>query len=187
MELNENEIAKDFNNIKSLNYHKVWEPFMRKYKCDIVCELGVFKGDNFVEMVKHKPKLAVAVDEWRDSGLPRKYDVYTQSEFDEQYEFFKERVSNMPFVQIIRDDTAKASKLFPDNHFDFVYIDADHSVEGSYADIINWYPKVKSGKFLVGHDYRRGFGVVEAVNRFTEEKGLKLLFLSPSTWALVKK
>lgn len=182
------DVKKDLINLRIRNHHRVWEPFMRNYNCNSVCELGVYKGDNFEEMIRHNPKLAVAVDAWKDSGIhPRKYDDWTQEEFDKQYEFFKLRVKDKPFIQIVKDTTLQAAKLFPDRYFDFVYIDADHSFENAYADILAWYPKVKKGKFLVGHDYRRGFGVIDAVNRFVKEHNLEMIFLPPSTWTLIKK
>lgn len=181
------EIVKDFKNIRKINWQRNWEPFMRKYDCQNICELGVYKGDNFSEMIKHAPKLAVAVDAWHDNGIhPRKYDDYSQEELDEQYQFFKNRVTDKSFVKIIRDFTTEAAKKFPDNYFDFVYVDADHSEAACYADITAWYPKVKPGKFLAGHDYKKGFGVVRAVNRFIKENNLQLIFLAPSNWMVIK-
>lgn len=183
-----NNVEKDFQSIQTKNYYKVWQPFMEKYDCKYVCELGIFKGGNFMEMIAHKPKLAVAVDTWNNDGVHGKNDAtYPQEELEKQYEYFKGLVKDKPFVKIVRDYTVNAAKRFPDNYFDFVYIDADHSIEACYADIITWYPKVKNGKFLVGHDYKRGFGVVAAVDRFVKENNLKLMFIHPSTWAVVKK
>lgn len=181
-------VEDDFKSIETRNYYKVWQPFMEKYKCEYVCELGVFKGGNFFEMIAHKPKFAVAIDTWNNDGVHSEKDAkYSKEELETQYKNFKETVSHFPFVRVVRDYTTNAAKSFPDRYFDFVYIDADHSVEGCYADIQAWYPKVKHGKFLVGHDYKRGFGVPAAVDRFVKEEGLKLMFLSPSTWAVVKK
>jgi hypothetical protein len=177
------ELENDFKNIG----RKAWEPFMKKYKCDCVCELGVYKGDNFLALTAHKPKLAVAVDAWRDNGVhPRAYDDYTQKEFNEQYKYFKRRVSHLPYVKIVRENTILAATLFPDNYFDFVYIDADHTMDACYTDIVNWYPKVKPTKFLTGHDYRSGFGVVEAVNKFAKEKILEIIRFGHSNWAIIK-
>ena len=42
---------------------------------------------------------------------------------------------------------------WPDESFDFVYIDGDHSYAGFSADLKMWWPKVKQGGFLAGHDY----------------------------------
>ena len=103
------------------------------------------------------------------------------------YEFFRNRVKDRRYVQIVREDTKVAAKFFSDNFFDFVYVDADHSTEACYQDLSAWYPKVKTGKFLAGHDYGRGFGVVEAVDRFVKENNLELILLTPSNWLVVKK
>src|SRR3989338_10721369 len=137
------EVEKNLKELRIRNYHRVWEPFMRKYKCDYVCELGVFKGDNFFPMISHNPRIAVAVDTWNNDGVHSKRDAsYSREELGSQYEYFKRAVDSLPFVQIIREDTAKAAIQFPDNYFDFVYIDADHSTEACYQDLVNWYPKV---------------------------------------------
>lgn len=186
------EIVKDLRNIRPKNtktrdWSRLWEPFMRKYKCDRVCELGVFKGSNFLEMIRHSPEIAVAVDTWNNDGVNSKRDAkYTKEELELQYENFKNLVSSLPFVQILREDTLAASKHFSDNFFDFVYIDADHSFEATYADITNWYPKIKQGRFLLGHDYPR-YGVGEAVDKFVKKEKLELITLFPSIWAVVKK
>lgn len=49
-------------------------------------------------------------------------------------------------------DTVAASKLFEDEFFDFVFIDADHSYPGVFDDIVSWVPKVKLGGLITGHD-----------------------------------
>lgn len=182
------DIVSDFKNVRKINGQRNWQHFMEKYNCEHVCELGVFKGDHFMEMIKHGPKLAVAVDSWDNKGVHSEKDAsYTNDELNEQYLNFKNKVNKFTFVKIIKDYTDNASRLFPNEYFDFVYIDADHSTKECYKDITNWYPKVKTGKFLVGHDYRRGFGVVDAVNKFIKENELELIFIQPSVWAVVKK
>ncbi len=161
---------------------------MKKYQCDRVCELGVYKGDNFLQMIRHSPELAVAVDTWANDGVySDQIKSYSKSELDDQYDHFTKQVQDYPFVRIIRETTTNASKRFTDNYFDFVFIDADHSFDGCKQDIQHWYPKVKKGKFLVGHDYKKSFGVYDAVNEFVADQKLDLIFLAPSTWAVIKK
>lgn len=76
----------------------------------------------------------------------------------------------------IRALSKQASTLFPDETLDFVYLDANHTYEGVLEDLIYWFPKVKKGGVLAGHDYVDGnyqvgvFGVKTAVNTFFKEK-----------------
>ncbi len=57
------------------------------------------------------------------------------------------------WVEIIPHDSLAASCRFPDNYFDFVFIDASHLYEPTKADIRLWYYKVKGTGILAGHDY----------------------------------
>jgi len=46
--------------------------------------------------------------------------------------------------------------VHPDlNHkqYDFIYIDADHSYDALISDIHAWWPKVRVGGVMAGHDY----------------------------------
>ena len=54
---------------------------------------------------------------------------------------------------MIRANSEIASDIFTDESLDFVYIDANHAYEYVVQDINLWYPKVKSGGYLCGHDY----------------------------------
>jgi len=49
--------------------------------------------------------------------------------------------------------SVEAAKLYPDEFFDYVYIDANHEPEYVTADMEAWYPKVKYGGMLSGHDW----------------------------------
>lgn len=42
---------------------------------------------------------------------------------------------------------------FKDASLDFVFIDADHEYSAVKKDILAWYPKIKPGGILAGHDY----------------------------------
>jgi cephalosporin hydroxylase len=50
--------------------------------------------------------------------------------------------------------------------FDLVYIDASHLEENVVADLEAWYPKVRAGGLLCGHDWGYYEGVEKAVHRF---------------------
>ena len=57
---------------------------------------------------------------------------------------------------VVHDDFSTNSKLiqsFPEGYFDFIYIDGDHSYKGAKSDLINYFPKVRQGGIIAGHDY----------------------------------
>jgi len=185
--MNLEEVNKDLKELKLSNYRVVWEPFMKKYRCSKICELGIFEGDNFMQMIAHEPSLAIAVDTWNNDGVHQSSDAtYTKQELNNQYQSFQSKVEDFSFVKVLKMDTVEAADEFRNNFFDFVYVDADNSYESAYKNITTWYPKVKFGKFLAGHNYNKRYGVYEAVNKFVKEKDLQLMWRPPSIWMVVK-
>jgi predicted O-methyltransferase YrrM len=69
--------------------------------------------------------------------------------------------------------SADAVKNYEDESLDFVYIDADHEYEGVKRDIELWFPKVKKGGVIAGHDYIEGWdGVIKAVDEIFGKENL---------------
>lgn len=63
--------------------------------------------------------------------------------------------------------SVEAVKDFEDNSLDFVYIDADHHYEPALQDCSLWYPKVKVGGIICGHDFNcKAVEVKRAVTEF---------------------
>jgi hypothetical protein len=56
----------------------------------------------------------------------------------------------------VRKTSEIASKDYKNNSLDFVFIDGDHSYDGVFNDITNWFPKIKIGGIISGHDYWPG-------------------------------
>jgi predicted O-methyltransferase YrrM len=76
-----------------------------------------------------------------------------------------------------------------DNSLDFVYIDANHMKSQVVRDIQCWYPKVRRGGLVSGHDYdvKRGKykGVITAVNGFARDKEY-IVRINDTNWWFVK-
>lgn len=185
----------DLWDLETKNKRFIWKPFLEKYDCQTVCELGVREGENFKLMIEHQPREAIAVDSWIDDGISSHNDLgFTQEILNKQYQDFTIDMADKPFVKIYREYTNEAVKHFPDNYFDLVYLDADHTYEACQKDIENWFPKIKKGKFLVGHDYTPGFlrktnvrfGVIEAVDNFVKNNNLRLFKLPFWHWVIIK-
>jgi predicted O-methyltransferase YrrM len=79
---------------------------------------------------------------------------------------FDNMISLYPHVDKLHMRGDEASKLFPDEHFDLVYIDASHWYDDVVNDINTWLPKIKSGGYLAGHDYIECNDVLYVVNDY---------------------
>jgi SAM-dependent methyltransferase len=103
----------------------------------------------------------------------------------EREKFLQEIESGV--IQIHEGDSVEILSQFPDGHFDWIYIDADHSYNGVYRDIQCAYKKLKSNGILVFNDYTSWspleaypYGVSRAVNEFCLTQGWEFIFLALS-------
>ena len=172
------------------NYKPDIHVALSKLKVERLCEVGVRRGINFDNLIKCNPKLAVAVDCWREvPGKPEYNDIgSSQYMLDAEYQSVMSQYGILPNVRVVREFSLEAANMFPDEYFDYVYLDAAHTYEEVLLDCEAWYPKVKKMGILAGHDYIedidarpdkgiwRGLpcGVFDAVNEFVESKGLKV-------------
>ena len=89
-------------------------------------------------------------------------------DWNDIYEGFKLNMRDaglLDHINIKRMRSVEAAKDFENNSLDLVFIDGDHSYEQCKADIEAWWPKLKAGAVMLGHDYGpRHPGVVQAVN-----------------------
>lgn len=82
------------------------------------------------------------------------------------YEFIRNTFPAKEFINPIRCESLKAANLYEDRSLDFVFIDAAHDYTNVMRDILSWYPKVKKGGIISGHDYTTYTGVKLAVDEF---------------------
>ena len=60
--------------------------------------------------------------------------------------------------------TSELASIVVTEPLDFVYIDGDHRREMVREDIVLWFPKIKAGGLIAGHDFKLGEqGVIKAV------------------------
>lgn len=74
------------------------------------------------------------------------------------------------FVNVCQGDIVEKASSYRDGSLDFVFLDADHSYEGTRDQLLAYIPKIKPGGVLAGHDYENGHpGVVQAVKEIFPE------------------
>ena len=91
---------------------------------------------------------------------------------------------------VMRSASIDAATMFNDSTFDFIYINGNHRKESVTDDMQAWYPKVRSGGILAGHDYVDvpHCGVIGAVDEFmaSHTEQLKLTDEVWRSWFFVK-
>lgn len=55
-------------------------------------------------------------------------------------------------IKLVIEDSSAYAATVPDASLDVVFLDKGFSIEVQRQDILDWYPKIKSGGILCGHD-----------------------------------
>ena len=153
---------------ESVRFSPPWNPYGGKPVCGLVelmCDVGAIYDYNPINAVEvgslHGEsgliissfpfvKKLVCVDSNKSSIINKR---------------LRHKITNNS-VEIVTNTSVEYSKFVDNNSIDLVYIDADHDYESVKQDLNVWFPKVKTGGFITGHDYSKKFwgGVVQAVD-----------------------
>lgn len=160
-----------------------------------IAEVGVLNGEFSAVIRKSGPCELWLIDCWiAPPGYP--VDEVTLSQINADY--FRAylgvlgKFCGYSEVSVIRAFSTEAAIHFSNGYFDVVYIDADHW--DCANDIRFWWPKVKSGGLLAGHDYldkptdQEPNGVKRDVDSFITNSGLHLHLTQEtiSSWVIQK-
>ncbi|NTW91009.1 MAG: class I SAM-dependent methyltransferase, partial [Erysipelotrichaceae bacterium] len=116
------------------------------FKTGLGVEVGVQNGYFSIEILRNWKGELKCVDRWIEPDQEKNAEL------------------NLGRERMIKGDSVKSAELFKDESLDFVFIDAGHRYEEVKADIEAWYPKVRKGGIVSGHDYinYQDFGVIKA-------------------------
>jgi hypothetical protein len=170
--------------IKMIMNHRNNIPFFLNEEglTGIGAEIGVYRGEFSKHILDNwNCNKFYLIDSWKHFDNIIDISNHTKEEHEKNYEVTIESMKKFgDRVTIIRKLSTDASLLLQDELFDFVYIDAGHMYAQVMADLISWYPKVKVGGYMMGHDYIDGmmlnsieeklptvFEVKSAVNAFS--------------------
>jgi hypothetical protein len=176
---------------------------LRQMPKDSICaEIGVFKGNfsgSILQIVS--PQRLHLIDPW---AFQNQYSQswfggelgHSQKNMDRIHEKVKQRFrSEIRHGQVIvnRGLSTELASEFPDDYFDWIYIDANHTYEAVRADLQAFSSKVKQGGFIAGDNY--GFrsdwwwkdGVKRAVDEFVRDGCCNLRSISNDQFILVNQ
>ena len=145
-------------------------------------ELGVCTGDSFMTILHNcnNVKKLYGVDSWKPyydfikpnpDGKPAYFVNEQQSEFN-RFIFFwqlKYGTNKSHNFEIIEKDSLIAAKDISDNSLDFMFFDAMLTEEQTYAEALAYYPKIKKGKYFLGHDALCDLQVIKPIEKVKQK------------------
>ncbi len=144
----------------------------------VVAEIGVNRGDFSHAILNHcSPHKFFLIDIWGSKRYHGGLFDYVRTRFELEIQAGQ--------MEIVRELSFDGIASFPDHHFDWVYLDTDHSYETTRHELELLRSKMKPGGIISGHDYIIGnwnggvrYGVIEAVREFCVQHNWELLYLT---------
>ncbi len=164
-------------------------------------QLGVFTGDASVWLLENiltgKYSELIDVDTWEGSDEPD----HETMDFDDVYKTYFNKISKYKKRFNIRRCTTVdflLAQYGPDRplgeHFDFIYVDADHTTVGALLDAELSWPLLKSGGIMAFDDYTWGHESGDprlapqvGIDLFLHRHQLNLEILTKNTQVWIRK
>ena len=148
------------------------------YMCQLIKDSGKdikFDSIDLFWPIEH------VIRNYKSSGHPKEFNQYLSDL--QKYDLRAPDVINHPlrilgvqeYVNLITCDEKYAHRLYDDNSLKFVWIDGDHGKDIVYNDLVNFWPKMKSGGTIGGDDiaYQE---VLDDVKKFSKEYDVKVKY-----------
>jgi hypothetical protein len=163
-------------------YTRPMTRFLIENKKEILrgAEIGVEYGLNAKTMLRLLPiEKLYLIDPYEN-----KPGTYSGDQCFEETKRFLRKYTHK--VEFIRKTSIDAAQDIPGN-LDFIYIDGNHEYEAVKKDIEVYYPKVKQGGIIGGHDFWASeTGVCKAVLEFASANNLRLSGKFTDWWIIKK-
>lgn len=134
-----------------------------------VAEVGVAFGTNLIYMLSKVPNIEkyYAVDQWegyQDYGPDCPWGNMNGTMMNNVGEKFKSNIDSCPWknkINVIKQPSELGHNFIPDNSLDWIFIDANHSIDSVRQDCLSYWNKVKKGGIFGGHDWYGGETTVQ--------------------------
>lgn len=143
-------------------------------------ELGVFRGEFAKTILKiAEPSELYLVDIWTGkagSGDKDGNDYIEVPDMKKVYLSLVHQTKAKPHIHVVRCDSISFLQSCEENYFDTIYVDADHSEQAVYNDMVNSYRAIKNEGYLLGHDYHHQIKI--AVDNFCTEYKQQISYIT---------
>lgn len=147
-------------------------------------EIGVQRGRYSEFLLAHwRGERLISVDPWSEAPDETYVDRANVAQ-DVHERRYRETLDLLaPFgarSDVWRTTSVEAATRIEPGSLDFVYVDARHDYESVLEDLEHWWPKLRPGAIMAGHDYVNGdlpngvFEVKRAVDEFFGRRGIKV-------------
>tara|TARA_Y100000034_G_C6727761_1_gene322255 strand:+ start:57 stop:659 length:603 start_codon:yes stop_codon:yes gene_type:complete len=150
-----------------------------------LCEIGSWVGDStesLATVARNNNGVIYCVD-WFQGNTGT--DLIDKAKAHDIFSIFRRNMKYldlMDYIKVLYMCSEDAVKVVKDDFFDFIFIDANHTYNHVKHDLTKWFPKLKSGGIICGHDYEspdydedhihvdyvhdKHHGLIKAVNEF---------------------
>ena len=152
----------------------------------IIGEVGVFKGEFAKFLHSLNPQKLILFDLFQGDTASGDQDGNNvqYANLDDEYKNISNWALTQQNILLEKGDSSSRLSLYPNEFFDMIYLDGDHSYEGVKKDLEQAILKVKKGGWIMGHDYEMNmikaqntytFGVKQAVDEFCIKYNQKII------------
>lgn len=139
----------------NLTREELLPQILNSNQLSVGAEIGVFKGQFSRTLLDSWMGKLWLVDPWRAFEDEEGYiDASNHRNHQTAYLECMQRLEGMEArALMLRGLSSDMAPRFQDGELDFVYIDGNHAYDWVKEDIELWWPKVREGGYVMGHDY----------------------------------
>jgi hypothetical protein len=183
----------------------IFRELIEKIKPTTIIEVGTWKGQSAITMGNAVREFGLnttihcvdtwlgAIEFWTTGRNTSERNLSTINGYPQVYYQFLSNVvhNNLQNVILPFPNTSENGyRYFKYNNItaQMIYIDASHEEDDIYKDLNNYYELLENNGILFGDDYQKDWpGVINSVNRFTQEKNMELEIIGNNFWILKKQ
>lgn len=183
----------------------IFRELIEKLKPTTIIEVGTWKGQSAITMGNAVREFGLnttihcvdtwlgAIEFWTTGRNSSERNLSTLYGYPQVYYQFLSNVvhNNLQDVILPFPNTSENGyRYFKYNNItaQMIYIDASHEEDDVYKDLNNYYDLLEINGILFGDDYQKDWpGVINSVNKFSQERNMELEIIGNNFWILKKQ